>query len=359
MKRISLVGYFGTLVGCLALAYLTWVQGPKAPGARVTIFPCSKGDIVKLTYAAADRTVTFSKRKSRDSGGASWWVEVVRPSASAAAKGSDAAQGTSADEADAPEGSLPSGASPVVEVFKANDRLQAGLGEFCPWKALRSLGRPGEEKRAEFGLAESDGSLTIETSSGSYTFRLGGETYGPKDRYVADDETGKAFLVAGRIFREFERPGSRFMERSLHAFKMKEIARVRLHAGERDKELVRATSGETGEAGWADSRSPGDPKALYRNWIRRLSALRATGYVGLPGGGEGGGCAAPGGSSQELNLTFFSAGREIGFLRLYKGAGEKGDAAYYACSEHTGTVVTIPKTQAEALLEDLENVLSD
>ena len=46
---------------------------------------------------------------------------------------------------------------------------------------------------------------------------------------------------------------------------------------------------------------------------------------------------------------------------MYKGeeAGEKGDAAYYACSEHTEIVVKVPKTQAETLLKDLEDVLSD
>ena len=113
MKRISLVGYFGILAGSLVLAWLTWVEGPKAPSDKATIFPCGKGDIVKLAYAAADRTVTISKRESRYSGEPSWWVEVVRPSPSAAVKGSQAAQGKSADEAGVPEGSLPSGASPV------------------------------------------------------------------------------------------------------------------------------------------------------------------------------------------------------------------------------------------------------
>jgi hypothetical protein len=119
MKRISLVGYFGILAGSLVLAWLTWVEGPKAPSDKATIFPCGKGDIVKLAYAAADRTVTISKRESRYSGEPSWWVEVVRPSPSAAVKGSQAAQGKSADEAGVPEGSLPSGASPVVEAFLA------------------------------------------------------------------------------------------------------------------------------------------------------------------------------------------------------------------------------------------------
>ena len=87
---------------------------------------------------------------------------------------------------------------------------------------------------------------------------------------MADDETGEVFLVAGQGLQDLLRPKSRFMERSLHAFKTKEIARVRLRAGQREKELVQRVSEEGKELGWADSRSPEEAKDLYRNWIRKL-----------------------------------------------------------------------------------------
>jgi len=44
---------------------------------------------------------------------------------------------------------------------------------------------------------------------------------------------------------------------------------------------------------------------------------------------------------------------------MYKGTDEKGGVTYYACSEHSEIVVKVPKTQAETLLTDLEDVLSD
>jgi len=44
---------------------------------------------------------------------------------------------------------------------------------------------------------------------------------------------------------------------------------------------------------------------------------------------------------------------------LYRGVDEKGDATYFACSEHSEIVVKVPKTQVETLLADLEDVLSD
>lgn len=350
MKRVSLVLYLGVLLASLALAYLTWVEKPKTPGETVTVLPCKKGEVLELTYEAKDQTVTFSKQKSRHSGESSWWVEIARsPEASVA-------EASGPDEPDSQEG-----ATPVIEVFKANDRLQAEIDKFCPWKALRSLGKLEAGKQEEFGLTESVESLIIERATGPRAFRLGATTFGPKDRYVVDDETSEAFLVAGQGLGDLVRPKSRFMERSLHAFKTEEIARVRLRAGQREKELVQQISEEAKEQGWADSRSPEEPKVLFRNWIRRLSALRPTDYVGAPADVEGAGCVAPAGSSQELSLTFFSPSKEIGFLTLYKGEGtdEKGDATYYACSEHSEIVVIVPKTQAEALLKDLEDVLDE
>jgi hypothetical protein len=334
MKRVSLVLYLGILLASLALAYLTWVEKPKTPGETVTVLPCKKGEVLELTYEAKDQTVTFSKQKSRHSGESSWWVEIARAA---------------------------SEAPPVIEAFKANDRLQAEIDKFCPWKALRSLGKLEAGKQEEFGLTESVESLIIQRATGPRAFRLGATTFGPKDRYVVDDETSEAFLVAGQGLRDLLRPKSRFMERSLHAFQTKEIARVRLRAGQREKELVQQISEDAKEQGWADSRSPEEPKVLFRNWIRRLSTLRPTDYVGMPADEEGGGCVAPAGSSQELSLTFFSPSKEIGFLTLYKGEGtdEKGDATYYACSEHSEIVVMVPKTQAEALLKDLEDVLDE
>jgi hypothetical protein len=334
MKRVSLVLYLGILLASLALAYLTWVEKPKTPGETVTVLPCKKGEVLELTYEAKDQTVTFSKQKSRHSGESSWWVEIARAA---------------------------SEAPPVIEAFKANDRLQAEIDKFCPWKALRSLGKLEAGKQEEFGLTESVESLIIQRATGPRAFRLGATTFGPKDRYVVDDETSEAFLVAGQGLRDLLRPKSRFMERSLHAFQTKEIARVRLRAGQREKELVQQISEDAKEQGWADSRSPKEPKVLFRNWIRRLSTLRPTDYVGMPADEEGGGCVAPAGSSQELSLTFFSPSKEIGFLTLYKGEGtdEKGDATYYACSEHSEIVVMVPKTQAEALLKDLEDVLDE
>jgi hypothetical protein len=343
MKRTSLLLYFGLLLGCLALAYHTWVREPKTPGDRVDMLRCKPGDIRKVTYATRDRTVTIAKKKSPTAGESSWWVEITR-----------------IPKAETQEG-IPSASAgtPVIEVFKANPRLQGGLDILCPWKALRSLGKPGEDKRKDFGLIEPDETLRMELASGTRTFRIGATTFGPRDRYVADDETGEVFVVAGQSLRDLLNPKSRFMERSLHPFKDKEVARIKVRSGRRERELVHLLSEQGKELGWADSRSPEETNDLYRNWVRKLFTLRPTGYVRPPEGEGDRGCVAPPDCTEELNLILYSEKKEIGFLKVYKGTDETGETAYYACSEHTEMVVKVPKTQAETLLEDMEDVLSD
>jgi hypothetical protein len=366
MKRVSLLLYLAILVASLALGYLTWVREPKKQGDKVPILSCEKGDILKLTYEDKEQTVTFSQKKNAYSGESSWWVEVAKLPASSVGKEADVPEGGNPEEPapkepDSQEGSSSEEAPPAIEVFKASNRLQDGMDKFCPWMALRSLGQLGEAKRAEFGLTGAGESLIIELASGPRTFRLGETTFGPKDRYVADSKTGEVFVVAGQDLRDLGRSKSRFMERALHAFKMKDVSQVRLRAGQRERELVQQVSEEGKEQGWADSRSPEELEVLYRNWIRRLSTLRATDYIGTPDDREGSGCVAPAGAAQELSVTYFGPSKEIGFLNVYKGEGtdEKGDTMYYACSEHSEVVVKVPKTQAENLLKDLEDVLSN
>lgn len=377
MKRTSLAFYLGLLLVSLALASLTWVREPKKPGGAVSALRCKKGDIRTLTYVAKDRTVRFAKKKSRYSGESSWWVETERVAATptgvqagapeeggleegtAGSSGEGESRGETSSQKTDLRQEAAGEVAPLREVFKANERLQGELDKFCPWEALRSLGRPADEKREEFGLTGSAESLKVELPSGVRTFRLGDTTFGPKDRYVADGETGEVFLAAGQTIRDLLNPKSRFMERSLHTFNDKEVARVKLRAAQGEKELVHSLSEEGKEQGWADSRSPQEAKDLYRNWIRKLFTLRPIDYLPPPDGEQAGACTAPQGASQALALTFYGPNTEIGFLTVYKGTDEKGGETYFACSEHTEITVKVPKTQAENLLKDLDDVLAE
>lgn len=387
MKRISPILYLCVLMLTLVLAYFSWTQGPKKPGGEVKVLECGEGDIETLTIREKNRTVTFTRKKSAWSGEASWWVEASRLPFSPGNKRKKSAEEalvvdvesvspapeetaeseTAVTVAEAAEVPAREDASSeqvkwtVIEVFKGNKKLQEALDKFCPWKALRALGRPGEEKREEFGLKDTEDHITLVFSDGPHRFLIGKTTFGPKDRYVGDEKTGEIFLVAGKSFKDLLYPKSRFMERNLHDFKQEDVERLRIRAEGREEELIHKVSEQGEDEGWADSSHPTEIKEMYKNWVRKLLQLRPIEYV-IPGQAatETGsyGCETPESSEIVASFTFLGEKEEIGFLTIYKKEGDPGKTDYYACTENTGAVVKISKTQSESLMGDMDDILS-
>ena len=391
MKRISPVLYLGALILSLVFAFLTWTQGPKKMGGEVTALECGKGDLQELTLREKNRRVTFARKENAWSGRTSWWVEASRvpfspaekrdneekeveetlatdvesvspapeePSESRAVSPAAQAGGTSGEKnASGEEGWV------VVEAFKGNKKLEEAMADFCPWKALRDLGTQGEEKREEFGLKDTEDFITLGLTAGQRRFLIGETTFGPKDRYVEDEKTGEIFLIKGQNIKDLLYPKSRYMERNLHAFKQIEVARLWIRSGGREKELIHKVSENGDDQGWADSGTPDETKEIYKNWIRKLLQLRPSEYV-VPGKGEAVeaarfGCAAPQGSETLASFTFLGEKEEIGFLTIYRKEDDKGKTDFYACTENTGALVKISKTQSENLMEDMEDILGE
>lgn len=366
MKRIVPILYLCALLLGLVLAYFTWTEEPEKPGGEVTILECAKDALKKLVIKEENRTVAFTQKKSGWSGETSWWVESTRiPFSPAKAEGEEdkaaAAEGKKGKEEE--KKPAEEGKQIVVEVFKGNTKLKETLENFCPWTGLRALGKVGEAKRKEFGLEDAKDSLSLDLSSGTRRFLLGGATFGTKDRYVEDEKNNRIFLVKGQSIKDLLYPKSRFMERSMRSFKRDDVLRLKLRAGAKEKELVRVVSGEGKEVGWADSRTPKAPKDLYKNWVRKLFNLRPIDYV-IPKEEEAVssgpfGCATPQGCETVASLTFYGEREEIGFLTVYKKQDEEGKPEFFACTENTEALVKVSKTQTENLLKDMEDVLSE
>lgn len=353
MKRISLILYLGVLLVSLALAYLTWTREPATPEKMVAILRCKGADLKGLVLETEKRTISVSSRVNRHSGEPHWWVEVSRLPFSAAPKEQEAETGEEPQTTEADR-------EPIIEVFKGNDRLTEELEGFCPWNALRRLGTLDKAKLEELGLAGTDEYLRLELASGSRVFLLGDTTFGPRNRYVQDEKTGEVFVVSGQDIQDLVYPKSRFMDRSLHAFKAADVARIRMETDTAVKELVRRTSeGGREEEGWADAAAPGDARELYKNWIRKLFSLRPTDFVTPPPGREPGGCETSDQAVQRVHLTFYDHKQEIGFLTIREATDPEGKSTFYACTESTEIPVTVAKTQVENLLKDMEDVLSE
>jgi len=379
MKRIPPIVYLAVLLISLVLAYLTWTEGPPKPGGKTPVLECDKGDLQRLTLREKERKVIYEQRKNAWSGDTVWWVEAYRlpfkapekpepePAAEEAAElNVDVA---SVGPAEAPAPSAPPGetggaagedAWTLSESFPGNEKLAETLEGFCPWMGLRDLGTPGEEKRAEFGLAETTDSLVLELRGKPRTFLIGKTSFGPGDRYVQDEKTGEVFLVAGQSVKDLLYPKSRFMERSLHAFEEKDVVRLGLDAGGRKGELVHRFSGEGADEGWAESGPDAEPKALYANWVRKVFSLRPVDYLAgdlALAEPDAYGCGAPPGAETAASVSFQGERKQVGFLTVYRKTDDKGKTDYFACTEMTNAVALVSKTQAEGLLKDLDDLL--
>ncbi len=362
MKRLPLALYLGILLASMLLAYGTWTRRPAASRGEVALLSCDAGGLRKVIRRGKDTTVVFDRRAGRAGEGPSWWVEVTRleappPGAAEEKKGKGEEKEKTASEA-AGAGEPAGGpqkrpaARRKVEVFKGNEKLGDLLEGFCSWKALRRLGKVKEPKRKEFGLADSPELLVLELGSQTRKFRIGGATYGPRDRYVEDEQSGEVFLVEGRPLRETLHPQGRFMERDLHAFGEKAIDGILVEAEGGTKELVRKESegGEEG-AGWAEVREGAEPTEAYANWVRQTFALRAVGYLGPDDGvTPGGGCTPPPGTAGVAHLTFHKGDREIGYLFLYRRERDGKGTSFFACTEHTEGLVKVPSSLGKAFL---------
>ncbi len=347
MKPTSLIYYFVILAVSLVLAYYSWTGEPKKSGNGVTVLNCAEGDLLGLTLIAPNRSVTFSTKRSITSGEPYWWAEITPARLSSAGERVEGRElkkdVTSEDET-------------ALKVFKGNRKLHEALEKFCPWKGLRSLGKLGEEKRALFGLTDSEERLSISLTSGLRQFRLGQANPGISDRYLEDEKTGEIYLVAGQTLKYLLFPKNRYMERSLHAFKKADVARIHLSA-DQDLDLIHLISQEGNDEGWADSRNPEAPNEFYKNWIHKLFAIGPTEFLTPPAGqsGQGSGCTQPPETEIRLRLTFYSKKKEIGFFSIYRG-GEEKKSEYYACTENTEGVVILSKKHIETLLDDLQDI---
>lgn len=321
MRRSVLFAYLILLLLSFGVAYVTWTREPgRGLAGSVAVFPCPREGLSGLELKVGGRTVRCFQRKSAYSGKSFWWIDVAG------------------------------------EGFKASERFGEALRRFCPWMALRDLGVAGDEKKQEFGLANSQDRLVLRFGADQKAFRVGTAAYGSQDRYVEDEESARVYLVRGQDLRDFEYPKSRFMERNLNGFDRERVTLVRVQAGGRTAEIVPVVEGGKTK-GWADAASPTESKDALRNWMQKYFTLRFSDYVEPRGESETMGCSAPLGAEEVFSLTFFDGNKEIGFFRLYRGAetGEKEKA--FACADKTDCVVELPWTQAEGLIKDLETVL--
>ncbi len=226
----------------------------------------------------------------------------------------------------------------------AGDKLTERL---IPLVAERKIGPLTEERAKEFGFDETAGKLELTLGKNVKGLTFGGVTPGGADRYVRT-EGGQIYAVSGVILRDLKGGASRLQQRRLHDWKLTDVAKVRITAGDASRELV-PVAGKKGF--WADADSPDVANETASNWMTKLARVQATKYTGAEAGPEES-------SAPVFRVDFFEeGGAPAGYTEVASGqANEKGDPTYLVRSELTRWWAQPPKS-VDALAQDVKSVV--
>jgi hypothetical protein len=311
-----------------ALAVWTREKEPKALAqGDVVVWSGRAGDLEKISYESKSKKVTVEARKDAQG---RYFVGTLEREAAAPA-----------GDAGAPPPVLANKPAPVGFVSVGpGDKLAEAL---APLKALRALGKIGDDRAAEFGLKEPEATIVVRLGGAEKKLTVGGSTPGGGDKYVRVADTGEVYVLKGEPIRNLESPDSLLIERDLHEWKDNEVARARVEAGGKNREIVRG--GPEGKRFWADAGTPETNDETLGNWMSKLDRLRPTEFV-LEG---------PAGKETVLRVEY--AGKKpIGEIELVKvPGGEK--PAYYVRTERTRLYGKVVGTVAEQLEQDLGTIV--
>lgn len=327
--RSSLV-HAAVLGVSIAAAAGVWLREkePKALAqGDVTVWSGRGGDVDRFTYEGKGRKVSIEAK--RDDAGR-YFV------------------GSMEKEAPAPVAPKDGGAPPPPGKPTTVGFVSVGPGEkladaFAPLKALRALGKVGDDRAAEFGLKEPEGTITVTVGGTAHKLLVGGPTPGGGDRYVRVDGSGEVFVLKGEQLRSLESPDSLLIERELHEWKDGDVLKARVEAGGKSREAVRG--GAEGKRFWADAQSPEANDETLGNWMAKLERLRPSEFL----------LADPEGKQPLLRVTY-AGRRDLGFVELIKvPGGEK--PAFYLRTERTRLYGKVIGTVAEQVEQDLATIV--
>lgn len=323
--------HLAVLAVSVAAAVGVWTRDkePKAMAqGDITVWSGRADGVERVTFESKTRKVVLDAKS--DTIGR-YFVGTAERDALAA---SPAADGGAPPVAAAP----PRTTTTLVSVGGA-DKLATAL---APLKALRALGRIGDDRAAEFGLAEPDGTVTFKVSGAEHKLVLGGTTPGGGDRYVLDPASGEVYVLKGEPLRSLESAESSLLERELHEWKDGDVTALQILAGNKTRALVRG--GEGAKKFWADAAKPDENDETLGNWMSKLDRLRPMEFAATP----------PEGRETVVRLDYKAGSRALGFIEVVKTkATEAGKFDYFLQTERTRLFAKVSTGLGEQLEQDL------
>jgi hypothetical protein len=339
------------LLGLAVLAaVLVWTRDkqPKTlTQGDVTVWSGRAADIERISFEGKTRKVSLEAKK--DAGG-TYFIGTAEKEAAPPKKdphGHDVADaGADAGDAEPPAPPAPKERSTVS--FVSVSGAQKLADQLAPLKALRGIGKIGDDRAAEFGLNEPEGTLTVKMGQAERKLIFGSTTPGGGDRYARDPASGEVYAIKGDVFRSLEGGESSLMERSLHEWPETDVGAASITAQGKTRNLVRG--GEERKRFWADPGTPEVNDETAGNWMSKLDRLRPSEYALTP----------PAGAEVVVRIDFAGAGgAKIGYLELIKAApaAAGGKPDYYIVTERTRLHAKVPAQAAEQVEQDVGSVL--
>ncbi len=341
----ALSGHLVALGVASAVALVVWTR--KDPAAttqkgNVEVWGGSADSVERIVFEAENRSVRLERRK--DSQGL-WYVGSVDKSVEVRPAKPPGDAG-SADAAPADDAGLPLEKKRESSTFVSVEQGKKLAESVAPLMAVRRLGKIEEARAEEFGFNKPEGTLKVTLGGRERTLVFGGTTPGGGDRYVRDD-SGEAFAISGSVAQSVLFAESRLIERNLHGYEADELAGAKIERGALSRELTRI---EDKKDGWADSASPTTLDETAGNWMAKVDRLRILNFVENPGE------LGPDARVVKIELSG-KGGRKLGFLELYKAAGEGGKPKFLVKTEHTRWYAEVIASAAEQVEQDLGSVV--
>lgn len=386
----------------LVYGYRTWTRDKTVQPnvGNVVLWDKSEADVVSIEYRSPKKIVRLERKPEGYWWGSDTLIETrIKPKTSDSASGSGSAAegsaagsaGSAAEGSGAGSGSASPSEPPTVEEEETGRKVREfPIGEageklvksYVRARALRDLGKPSEAAKNDYklgtkptnvvtwkdGTEVSTTTITVTFKDGSRTFLVGGSVYGGSDKYVMDQQSGKAYVLSRDLLSSLEIGQTSLQLTDARGFDATKIASVTLDAGGKSKTWARITTqGADGKGQmkvWAD---PATKKAdqTATNFIDNANNLRPTEYAPNLKVAD---------MTQVMKLTYKDErGALLGTLTLYKyekpaelpegqeldpANPPKGEIEYYIVTEKTRVPALVRKDTAQRSEQDIDTVFS-
>ena len=326
-------GLFVLATAC-AIGVWTREEQPKSLAqSEATVWQGREDDVSRLVFEAKTKKVSLEAK--HDELGAYFVGELERDSSTPPPKAPDGA-------APPPP---PKGRTKIE--FVAVGAAQKLVKSLATLKAIRALGRIPDERAAEFGLAEPEGTLSVTIRGSERKLIIGGVTAGGGDRYVKDPASGEIYVIDGDAVRDLDTAESKLIERDLHEWKETDVTTADIKVGDKSRQIVRG--GPEGKRFWADPSAADQKDETLANWMAKLDRLRPTDYV----------MTAPPGKQDVLRVEYKAQNKALGFFELARAASADpaGKPDYFVRTERTRMFAKVTAQTAEQVDQDLSSIV--